>query len=385
MFNIFAKKNKMKLIPSVFIIALLFNSCQKNFNNQFKIDGTIDSTSNGNLAKLFFLENLKPIAIDSTEIKNGKFTFEGSLENTDLYYISVGDAKMNLPLILENTTYTAHLYADSIYSSEVKGGKEQQLFLDYQSAAKDFKKKTIELSRKYQKAQVDKDSVASAEIKSEHEELTQIRKDHSISFIKTNKDYIFSAILLENFIKTNVIDDIEANELYEILGEKAKNSRAGNYVLKSLNAIRNTKVGLKAPDFSGIDPLGNEISLASYKGKVVILDFWASWSTASRMQNKKLKFLYDLHHNDGLEIISISLDGNPSQKNPRIDWISAINSDSLKWSNISNLKYFSDPIAESYNVKSVPTNFILDRNGVIVAKNLRSEELNKKIEELLKL
>jgi len=112
-------------------------------------------------------------------------------------------------------------------------------------------------------------------------------------------------------------------------------------------------------------------------GKVTIIDFWASWCRPCRIENPNLVRLYNEHKNDGLRIVGVSLD----KTKPK--WIQAIADDGLTWEHVSNLEFWNDPIARLYNVSAIPATFIVDENGIIVSRDLRGIELERKVQELL--
>ena len=138
-------------------------------------------------------------------------------------------------------------------------------------------------------------------------------------------------------------------------------------------------IGKIVPNFSAPNPQGELIELNKIKGKVTIIDFWASWCKPCRVENPNLVKLYNEYHPKGLEIISVSLD-REAQKD---FWIKAIEKDQLNWYNISNLKFWQEPIAKLYGVNSIPATFIIDENGILIAKKLRGAQLDQKIKELL--
>ena len=140
---------------------------------------------------------------------------------------------------------------------------------------------------------------------------------------------------------------------------------------------KSTAIGATAPDFSGPTPEGKELSLKEAMGKVTIIDFWAAWCKPCRVENPNVVKIYNKYHSKGLNIIGVSLDRKEE------DWKKAIADDNLSWNHISSLDYFNDAVAKLYNVEAIPATFILDENGVIIAKNLRGDELESKISELL--
>ena len=133
------------------------------------------------------------------------------------------------------------------------------------------------------------------------------------------------------------------------------------------------------PKFLLPDTNAEMIGYESFKGKFVLLEFWASWCAPCRKENPNVVALYDEFHDKGLNIIGVSLD----KEGDANKWKDAITADKLTWTQISNLQYWNEPIAKKYNVKSIPATFILDASGKIVAKDLRGEELRAKVIELL--
>lgn len=140
------------------------------------------------------------------------------------------------------------------------------------------------------------------------------------------------------------------------------------------------KVGDQAPDFSAPTPDGDELSLndvLAKKGKVTIVEFWASWCPYCQAEMPNVSKIYKKYHDQGLEIMSVSIDAK------RKDWLKAIDKYDMNWSHVSHLMEWEDPIIEQYGVESIPSNFILDAEGKVVAKDLTAEDLDQKIAELL--
>jgi peroxiredoxin len=144
--------------------------------------------------------------------------------------------------------------------------------------------------------------------------------------------------------------------------------------------LKNVAVGQKAPDFTLNDVNGTPLSLSSKFGsKLLLIDFWASWCHPCRMENPNVVKVYNEFHKKGFDVIGVSLDRSKE------DWVKAIADDKLTWTHVSDLKYWDNAAAKLYAVNSIPANFLLDENGVIIAKNLREGDLYNKVKEILGL
>ncbi len=166
-------------------------------------------------------------------------------------------------------------------------------------------------------------------------------------------------------------------DAYARYPEAAKRSNAGKLLTRRLNTVTVGQVGTQAPNFTGTTPEGNSLSLMQAMGKVTIIDFWASWCVPCRKNNPHLVKLYKKYHDQGLNIISVSLDKSKDR------WVQAIQKDGLNWYHVSHLKGWQEPIAKTYNISYIPQTLILDRTGKIRAKNLYGKSLDDKVKELL--
>ena len=172
----------------------------------------------------------------------------------------------------------------------------------------------------------------------------------------------------------------EVMPLYGTLSPAIQNSNNGKDYKASIEKLKATAVGSVAPDFTQNDPAGKPISLSSFKGKYVLLDFWASWCGPCRQENPNVVKAYNEYKNKNFTILSVSLD-RPNGKNA---WLQAIKDDGLAWNHVSDLQFWNNEAAKLYNVQSIPGNFLIDPTGKIVAKDLRGEELEQKLAQVLK-
>ncbi|SKA47334.1 Peroxiredoxin [Chitinophaga eiseniae] len=156
--------------------------------------------------------------------------------------------------------------------------------------------------------------------------------------------------------------------------EEARRKQAD--IVKAEEIARKTGIGATAMNFAQNNVSGKAVQLKDYRGKYVLLDFWASWCGPCRAENPNVLDNYEKYHSKGLEILAVSLDDKKDA------WVKAIKDDGLTWEHVSDLKGWKNEVAKEYNIRAVPSNFLIDKDGKIVAKDLRGEELTKKLEEI---
>jgi len=239
-------------------------------------------------------------------------------------------------------------------------------------------------------AQQQKDTVTINKLIKQNNDIQNGLKDMMVKYPDTHpKSFISALIVLEMFRDPNV-DTKKIKKLYDSFDESLRNTKTAKKIKDQLDALNNIKkepkpqpkpvainIGEIAPDFSAKNPQGVTVSLKQSLGKVTVIDFWASWCGPCRKENPAVVAMYNELHAKGLNIIGVSLDKDAAK------WKEAIAKDKLTWTHISNLKEFEDPIALQYNIEQIPTTFVLDASGKIVAKDLRGDELKAKVKELL--
>ncbi len=189
---------------------------------------------------------------------------------------------------------------------------------------------------------------------------------------------------MDRAIASREFSSNEIQAMYDAFTPEVKETSAAKKIVEQLNLLKDfeeqsksTEVGAKAPEFTAPGPNGQEIALNQVLGKVTLVDFWAAWCRPCRAENPNVVAVYNKYHEKGLNIIGVSLDRKAE------DWKKAIEDDGLTWNHVSHVQYFNDPIAKLYNVDAIPAAFLLDENGVIIAKNLRGPALEAKVAELL--
>tara|TARA_Y100000385_G_scaffold291677_1_gene371269 strand:+ start:892 stop:1944 length:1053 start_codon:yes stop_codon:yes gene_type:complete len=188
---------------------------------------------------------------------------------------------------------------------------------------------------------------------------------------------LFQAIKGENILHLNTDFDY-----YKKVSQSFEKNWPESSHTKLLSKIIKTAY---APDFTMEDIDGELFQFSELKGKLILLDVWASWCKPCRLANPHMVELYNKFHNKGLEMISISLDGTPEQTSPKEDWEKAVSNDKLTWTQLSDLKGWDSKIRDSYNIRSIPYTILIDQNGLIIGEDLSHEALNNKISEILNL
>lgn len=375
----------MKKIFMLFLSVVLFNCSTKD---SYTIQGSATGISDG--TKIYIEDlgaNNKRSIVDTAIVNAGTFSFKKpQSEGSGLQVLKVEGIQTQLLLVKDANPLTITLYKDSLNTSLVSGSIENELFNNYRNESRQLNTKKNNLRRLLRKAQNETDGVMvekySSQIKEMDASFITDRKD----LIDTHSDKMVAIAALSDLINAKVITADESDTYFKSLGAAVQKSAIGESVNKYIAqqksqqiAAKLASVGNKAPSFTAKTPEGTDLSLEDTLGEYTIIDFWASWCKPCRMENPNVVNVYNKYHDKGLNIISVSLD-RPGQKDR---WIKAIEKDQMDWFHVSNLQFWQDPIPRSYGVRSIPATFLLDKNGVIIAKNLRGKALQDKMAQLL--
>lgn len=368
----------MRLIIAT-LLALSIVSCNKD-TNTYKLEGEAVGFPEGAKIYVYGLENKQPKAIDTLTVTDGKFSASyPKTEGATLNFLRFDDMNGSVLLFPENEDMFATIYMDSIQASRVKGGKQNEAYSGFVDRMISYNKKKQASMERFRDARQNNDTAAIATLQSENLNLVGEETEYKKQFLKENNNSIFSIMLISEMVSKKEITPAEASAIIENLGDDIKSSELTQDLKTSLEALKKAEVGNPAPDFSAPTPTGETMSLKDAMGKYTIIDFWASWCKPCRLENPNVVKVYNKYHHKGLNIISVSLD-KAEQKDR---WIQAIKDDNMDWYHISNLQFWQDPIAQQYNVRSIPATFLLDENGIIIDKDLRGEALEAKIATLL--
>jgi peroxiredoxin len=268
---------------------------------------------------------------------------------------------------------------DSLFNAKITGSKTQDEYTAFQATLKSLNEKNSALYEEYSAAKKAGDKAKMAEIEKKSDEVYAEQTAMTKDYVKKNPASYFTPTLL-----SSLSYELDANEI-EALINALDTSVAKVPVITDLKAkvaiMKTVAVGQKAPDFTLNDVNDKPVALSSKigKSKLLLVDFWASWCGPCRNENPNVVKAWTEYNKKGFDIFSVSLD----REGEKDKWLQAIKDDKLTWTHVSDLKYWNCAAAKLYAVSSIPANFLLDETGTIIARNLRGEELGKKVKELL--
>ncbi|WP_333809197.1 TlpA disulfide reductase family protein [Flavobacterium sp.] len=371
----------MKKLTLLALLTLSFISCNNLKDNEYLLTGTAEGIENGKKIYVEVLNETGTVIKDTGVVENGKFELKGKVSEMDLAYVRIENENFSVPIILEEGKINIIYKSDTIQNSIISGTKNNDKFQEFnnQSVVIAKKKNKFEINNiaRMQEAKKKNDTATMNMIVKEYNSFQDEMNIISKKFIKNNPDAYLSVLLLENFLMRQYLTVDEVKNYYEGLNKELTETKSGKKIKATLDSMSALSIGKPAPIFSGPSPDGKTISLKESLGKVTIIDFWASWCGPCRGENPNVVALYKEFHSKGLNIIGVSMDKDATK------WKEAIAKDGLTWPQISNLKYWDEPIAKLYNIESIPATFILDAKGNIVAKDLRGDALRAKVKELL--
>ena len=325
---------------------------------------------------------------DSAELKNGTFQFTENIAEPVLAVLRVKFAPKEgqtrgryeaLQLFLEPGEMKINI-KDSLKSAKVMGSKSNTEFTKLNELQKPFTDKGRELSKQYSEFRKAKDEEGMKRVEKEMDAIDEkMKEDVYHSYLVKNKKSPIALYVLNQYAGYD-LDAKKIEPIYEGLSSIAKHSPSGVEFKEKIATAKKTGVGVYAMEFTQNDTLGNPVSLSSFKGKYVLLDFWASWCGPCRAENPNVVEAFNEYNDKNFTVLSISLD-QPGKKQA---WLDAIHKDGLAWNHVSDLKFWDNAVAKQYGIRAIPQNLLLDPSGKIIGKNIRGEELNKKLAEVIK-
>ena len=357
-----------KLLLSIVAASMTLAAC--NAQSGYKVTGTVEGMPDGK-AIIATVNGSSLDTLAKADVKNGSFEFTGNVSEPTGAYIMVIGQRGAIPFMLENANITVNAGQAGL---TVTGSEGQKIYDQFMAINTTTQQEAMKLQQEYQAANGDQAKMQA--VQEAYAKLMTDAQAKETELIKANPDSYVSTFVIVSGMGQMEYEQLK--ERYNLLGEKAKASAQGKAIAAQIAKLESTAIGQIAPNFTITTPEGESISLYDIKGKVKLIDFWASWCGPCRGENPHVVEIYKEYHPKGLEIFGVSLDNNKEA------WVKAIADDGLVWKHGSDLKGWQSAPAQLYSVSGIPHTVLLDENNKIIAKNLRGDDLKQKIAELLK-
>jgi peroxiredoxin len=355
----------------IFLLPLLA-SAQKEGNTGFVIQASIEGLADKSVVTLNDLNNPTD-TVAKTEVKNGSFTLKGVIKEPNLYQLNFNAIQKKAVIFLSNDAITIKGNTESIQNLQVSGSTIQKDFSEFQAT---FNPLFQQLTEMNQQINARPELQRNDSLMKAYMSLLEKIKTSIDQFVLNKRSSPVTPFML---LVTGELeqDPAVAEKRYDLLDEKIKQGYYGKIIKQQIEESKIGAIGTEALVFTQNDTAGKPVSLTSFRGKYVLIDFWASWCKPCRMENPNVVTAFNKFKGKNFTVLGVSLDRT------REPWLQAIKDDQLAWTHVSDLKFWNNEAATKYKIQSIPRNYLIDPSGKIIAKDLRGPQLQDKLCELL--
>ncbi len=360
----------------ILMVGLLAGACsnQQADNSTVTINGKLEGDYTGTI-ELYKRADGEWVKLDSAEVNNGTYQFTSHLDLPELYYISIPVNRSYISFFAEPGTIDVKSNMDDFSNAEISGSKAQDEFVAYQDKMGMFDELFNEAYDKIKEARANGDAEAEEKWNNEYSDTEEQQKQFILDNAMSNNASVVAAWAVDR--NSYMFDEKELEPVVNNFDPSIKESIYVKDIEDRVATLKRVAVGQPAIDFTMDDMEGEPLTLSSLYGNYLLVDFWASWCGPCRRENPNVVEAYKEFHDKGFDILGVSFD----QKKDK--WLKAVEDDNLNWHHVSDLKYWGNAAGKLYGINSIPSNILLDPNGIIIAKNLRGEDLQDKLAELL--
>jgi len=365
--------NLRNTLTLLLLATIGLSSCTEQ-KNAYTITGTVSGIDTATVY-LKKREAGKWITVDSTALTDHAFSFTGTLLSPEMVYLTMPEKDYMLPFFLENSPIAISISVDTIVVSKVTGSATHEVYKLFMTASEEINKEMNGIYKAYKDARDAGDEAGMAQADSLYEAAEMRKKEMILSFATEQHTSVVAPFLIMRNAYMFELPDLET--VIVSLDTSLAGTPYYDNLVERVTILRTVQVGQPAPEFSQADSSGNPFSLSSLRGKVVLVDFWASWCGPCRAENPNVVAAWKEFSPKGFEVLGVSLDED------RGKWLQAVKDDNLAWPQVSDLQGWGNAVSNLYGVNSIPANVLVDQNGMIIARDLRGEALIEKLTEVL--
>lgn len=360
---------EMKKIIVVIIVAVMAMACTQQ--KGFKIDVNLEGAEG--LVKLENRVSGNWITVDSAEVVDGVAVLTGEVQNPEAHYISVEGQRSKAIVFVENASISVTGKADSLNFAEVAGSATHSEYETVNAKTQEITTKYMALYQEARSANAAGDTAKGKNLMDQVNNLYESIGVMQEKFITDNPASYVSPYFISRVQYSKEVEELE--KMVSALDPKLSSVQTVIELKEKIAKLKTVTVGKIAPDFSQNDSEGNAVKFSEIysKNELTLLDFWASWCGPCRRENPNVVSVYNEFKNDGFSVFGVSLDKDKDK------WLEAVEKDQLTWEHVSDLAYWQNAAAQLYAVNSIPSNLLIDKNGKIIAKNKREEELREAV------
>ncbi len=366
----------MKKFLFLSVIAVIFAACQSKTG--YTISGVVtDPTFEGQQVSLSEMTEDEMVTLETTTITDGKFEFKGDTDTPVLRFIRLGEKENNprTTIIVEpgniNVTYDTDF--------QISGTAINDAYSDFNTKQKEFTTESRSLSEQYAEGMKNETMTEEleAELTSAYEKIAEEARALNFDFIKANIDNELGKFMFVG--SSRMFNAEQQREILNMTSEEFKAKKDVKRILEQLEAQEAVAIGKEFIDFSMKTPEGETVSMSDYagKGKYVFIDFWAAWCGPCISEMPNVVAAYEKYKNKDFEIVGVSFDDNKD------DWIKGIKDLNMTWPQMSEVSGWETEVVKLYAIQGIPHTVLLDKEGIIIAKDLRGKQLHDKLAELL--